>query len=55
MKVKINEIPDGKSFDDYPEGTEFVVDDRPRKYDEKNGRFVKPGEPGYDDLPELVI
>ena len=53
MKVKIGDIPQNKSFDDYPEGAGFVLDDRPYKYDEKTGRFVMPGEPGYDDLPHL--
>ncbi|MEG0875481.1 MAG: hypothetical protein RSH79_09295 [Clostridiales bacterium] len=28
MKVKISEIPDDKTFDDYPEGTIFIVEDK---------------------------
>lgn len=55
MRVKISDIPDGKSFEDYPDGTEFVLDDRPRKYDEATGEFVKPGDPRYDNLPDLII
>ena len=26
-KVKISEIPDGMSFEDYPDDTEFILDD----------------------------
>lgn len=55
MKIKIGDIPEDKTFDDYPEDTIFVLDDRPRKYDEKTGKFVKPGDPRYDDLPDLII
>ena len=50
MRVKFSEIPDGKKIDDYPEGTVFVLNDRPRKYDESTGKFVKPGEPRYGDI-----
>lgn len=55
MEIKIGDIPEDKTFDDYPEDTIFVLDDRHRKYDEKTGKFVRPGEPGYDDLPRLII
>ena len=55
MKVKISEIPENKTFDDYPEDTIFVLDDRPRKYNEVTGKFVKPSDPDYDSLPDLVI
>lgn len=55
MRVKFSDMPDEKSFEDYPDGTEFALDDRPRKYNESTGKFVKPGDPGYDELPELII
>lgn len=38
---------------DLPEDAKIVLDDRPRKYDIQNRRVVSPGEPGYDDLPEI--
>ena len=33
----------------------FVLDDRMPRYDEKNDKIVRPGEPGYDDLPVWVL
>lgn len=30
-----------------------VLDDRHRRFDEKSGSFVNPGQPGYDDLPDI--
>lgn len=33
----------------------FILDDRPRKFDEKKGRFVAPDDPIYDTLPDIVL
>ncbi|MCM1286555.1 MAG: hypothetical protein NC213_10290 [Acetobacter sp.] len=33
MKVKISDIPKGKSFEDYPEDTEFIWDEKRTIYD----------------------
>lgn len=32
----------------------FVLDDRGIKYDEETGEIVRPGDPRYDKLPELI-
>lgn len=49
--IRFSDIPDGKTVDDYPEDTLFVLDDRPKKFDPRTGKFVWPDDPGYDDLP----
>lgn len=49
-KYNIGEYSENKNFKD---DDVFVIDDRPRKFDEKTGKFVKPGEQGYDELPDL--
>lgn len=41
------------SVDNLPDDAVVVLDDRPRKFDETAGKFVRPGEPGYDDLPDI--
>lgn len=51
MKKKITEFDKNKS---YSKNDLFVLDDRQRKYNEKTGKFVKPGDPDYDELPELI-
>ena len=51
MKKSISEFDRSEN---YSEDDIFVLDDRQRKYDEKTGKIVKPGEPGYDELPELI-
>lgn len=48
---KISEYDETKK---YKKDDVFVLNDRPRKFDEKSGKFVKPGEPGYDDLPDII-
>ena len=49
-KYNLSEI---ENIEDLPEDAEVVLDDKPRKYDIKNRKIVKHGEPGYDDLPEI--
>ena len=51
-KYNLFEI-DNIDINDLPEDAEIVLDDRPRKYDIQNRRIVNPGDPGYDDLPEI--
>lgn len=36
MKIKINEIPEGKTTKDYPPDTEFIIDDSVEKYTPKS-------------------
>lgn len=33
MKIYMDQVPEGVSFDEYPEGTEFVFDEAERKRD----------------------
>ncbi len=55
MRIDIGDIPENKDFDDYPEGTEFVLSEGKTKYDKKefienmNLVVVEPGAPGYDE------
>ena len=41
------------SIDNLPDDAVVVLDDRPRKFDEIASKFVRPGEPGYDGLPDI--
>lgn len=34
LRIKIEDIPEGKTFDDYPEDTIFVLDDKEPAEDE---------------------
>lgn len=52
--IKISEMPADKNFEDYPEDTIFVLEDKPRLFDEKNGKFLFPGQPGYDELYAII-
>lgn len=47
----IGEFSENKNYND---DDVFIIDDRPTKFNEKTGKFVKPGELGYDELPDLV-
>ena len=40
MKVYIDQIPEGVSIDDYPEGTEFVLDDAPLERDPETYQLI---------------
>ena len=53
MTKKVYSISEIDNLDDLPDDAIVVLDDRPRKYDEKKNRFVYPDEKGYDELPEL--
>ena len=39
--VKISEIPEGKTVDDYPEDTIFVFEDKPIRRDPVTGFAIK--------------
>lgn len=43
------------NIDKLPGDAEIVLDDRGYKYDEVNDRLVRPGEAGYEELPELIL
>lgn len=55
MKIYIDEVPDNKSFDDYPEDTKFVHRENFPKYDrnallnESRVVIIEPGEKGYEN------
>lgn len=42
-----------ESLDELPDDAIIVLDDRSFKYDFEKDIIVHPGEPGYDDLPEM--
>ncbi len=48
MKIKISEIPEGKTFEDYPEDTEFVLDENFPRYILEPFRIVFPKDKEYD-------
>ncbi len=52
-KYSLRDI-DNISFEDLPNDAVIVLDDRARRYDKKNDRFVRPGDPGYDELPDIL-
>lgn len=51
MKVRVGKYPLGENYDNYPDDTEFVLDDKPKKIDPKTFEIVKPDDPRYDSLP----
>ncbi len=53
MGKRILKMADYDKRKNYDENDFFVLDDRPRRFDEKNERLVRPGEPGYDELPDI--
>ncbi|MBR6102464.1 MAG: hypothetical protein IKP95_08560 [Ruminococcus sp.] len=58
MMIDIADVPETKDFSDYPERNEFILDDRPAKFDREafsNNQIkrVRPGNPKYDDALTL--
>ena len=54
MKVNIDEMPEDKTFDDYPEDTEFVFKEKSPRFDRealKDNKIVRIfyGQPGYEN------
>lgn len=42
MKINISDIPKDKSFEDYPDNTEFVLDDRRNRIvDPDTGEIIR--------------
>lgn len=50
MKIKISEIPQGKTVYDYPENTIFVLDDRAPIRDPETFKLVWPDDERYKKL-----
>ena len=49
LKVNISDIPNNKSFDDYPEDTIFVHKENFPRYDPKTFEIIKgPEDPRYE-------
>ncbi len=48
-------LKDIDNIDNLPEDEVIVLDDRGYRYDEVNDRLVRPGEAGYEELPELIL
>ena len=40
MKVYMDQVPEGISFEEYPEGTDFVFDERPLLRDPVTHRLI---------------
>lgn len=58
MTINIDEMPESKKFDDYPENTEFVHREHFPRYDRKvlkENRLVRVyfGDPGYDEAATI--
>lgn len=41
MRIYMDQVPDGVSFEDYPPGTEFILDDAPLKRDPETFQIVR--------------
>ncbi len=50
MKIRISDIPHGKTVHDYPEDTVFVWDDRMPIWDLENMKRVWPDDERYEEL-----
>lgn len=50
MKIRISEIPQGKTVHDYPKDTIFVLDDRMPIRDPETFRLVWPDDEKYEEL-----
>lgn len=48
MKIKLSEIPEEKSLDDYPDDTIIVFDEKFPRYILDPFRIVFPGDKDYD-------
>ena len=42
MRIFFSQIPDGYEPEDYPDGTEFAIDDSPRQRDPITFRLIRP-------------
>lgn len=54
MKINIDEMPENKTFDDYPSDTEFVLRENFPRYDRfelEKGNIVRvyPDDPNYNN------
>ncbi len=48
MKIFIHDIPERKAIDNYPDDTEFVLDDRPVKYHPETLKHIYSWDSEYD-------
>ena len=51
MRYKISNFDEEKNYND---DDVFVLDDKGIKYDPEKDEIVRPGDPRYDFLPEIV-
>lgn len=49
MKIRVSDIPNEKSFEDYSDDTIFVLNDRMPIWNCKNMKRIYPGEEGYEE------
>lgn len=48
MRINISDIPDTKSFDDYPKDTEFVFTEKFPRYILEPFEVIPPDDPRYE-------
>ncbi len=48
-------MKDISNIEELPENARIILDDRVYRYDKVNDRIVRPGEQGYEELPELTL
>lgn len=48
MRILISDIPEGKTFSDYPEGTEFVFEEAFPRYILEPYERIYPNDPRYE-------
>ena len=49
MKINICDIPKGMSVSDYPDDTEFVLEDKSPRYILEPFEIIYPGDPRYEE------
>ena len=47
MRINISDIPEKKAFDDYPDDTEFVMQDSEPRYILEPFEIIPPNDPRY--------
>lgn len=51
MEISFSDIPADADFNNYPDDTVFILDDRPAKWDLETWERILPNDPRYDYYP----
>ena len=53
IKINIRDIPDNMDFSDYPDDTEFIIQDTEPHYILEPFGVIPPNDPGYENALTL--